>query len=691
MAIMIQACRPNVRMVSMPVAIASSWDALSPREKVVFARCSVFRGGFTIDAAAAVGRFEEEDAGEHYIDVLESLVDRSLLAMHSESGAETQLTMLESIRRFASRKLDESDERAEAEGRHSAYFLVSAERWAARMDTSQSSQIRSRFPRHRANVLEVHRRAVAHRPASNASVTIALRIATACDALLTRDAVVGLRLSLLEDAFEIASTVEPDAWVVARALIARAEARRFAGERAGSLADLDRALALATALDDSESIAWAHLRLATRARFDASFAVAREHLDHALSHAELIGDPRLLGMAHHAQGALVERVASVGTNESSSNDAKDARHHYHRALTYFELADCLRFQAITLGDLANVDTVCGHYEHACKHYEASLERSRQARDSAVVGHTLVNYACPLLGLGRIAEARAALETAYTLSREVGHVLTEGGALLYLAHASFYEGALEDARRYAERAAPLLAQSDIVAGAMACALVGTVAAAENDMLAAQMKFDEAERVLATTTAAGATQAIVLSRAHLDIALGRQLDDACDARAEDHVASVGRALDHASHKGSWFVALARLHVTMAFDRWMKDRGARRARASEVEDIEKAVVVSQTARWFRPPFGGRVDLERRTALRRMLRLLADDREAKPGDPVPVASLIEAGWPGERVLPRAAVARIYVGVSTLRKLGLKDLIVRHEDGYSLAQSVPFVRAPDE
>jgi MoxR-like ATPase len=92
----------------------------------------------------------------------------------------------------------------------------------------------------------------------------------------------------------------------------------------------------------------------------------------------------------------------------------------------------------------------------------------------------------------------------------------------------------------------------------------------------------------------------------------------------------------------------------------------------------VLARSGRWFR--IGDeRVGLETRRALPHLLAALIEAREQRPGRALTVDDLVARGWPGERVLGEAGANRVYVALTTLRKLGLRDLLQRTGDGYYL------------
>jgi hypothetical protein len=101
------------------------------------------------------------------------------------------------------------------------------------------------------------------------------------------------------------------------------------------------------------------------------------------------------------------------------------------------------------------------------------------------------------------------------------------------------------------------------------------------------------------------------------------------------------------------------------------------------ESALLVGERGEWFRPPHGERVGLERRKSLA----LLLDRLAAAPGASLDASALFSAAWPGERAIASAAAHRVRVGIATLRKLGLRDLVVTTPAGYALSANCQLLR----
>ena len=113
------------RQRTMQGAIDWSYNLLEEPERQLFRRLSVFRGGFTIDAAEYV--CGTDDSGIDVFDGLASLVDKSLLRA-DERAAETRFVMLETIGQYAGERLAAGEERDAVRRRHAEHYLALATR-----------------------------------------------------------------------------------------------------------------------------------------------------------------------------------------------------------------------------------------------------------------------------------------------------------------------------------------------------------------------------------------------------------------------------------------------------------------------------------------------------------------------------------------------------------------------------------
>jgi predicted ATPase len=95
--------------------IAWSYDLLAPQEQILFRRLAVVAGGFTLQAAEAIGNYDgtlDAFAG------LERLCEHNLVRQDGGPGDEPRFTMLETVREFGLEQLAESGEEAAIRKEH---------------------------------------------------------------------------------------------------------------------------------------------------------------------------------------------------------------------------------------------------------------------------------------------------------------------------------------------------------------------------------------------------------------------------------------------------------------------------------------------------------------------------------------------------------------------------------------------
>jgi non-specific serine/threonine protein kinase len=135
----------------MEAAIAWSYDLLDPAEQALFRRLSVFAGGFTLDAAEAIAGQGHAAPRLPVLDLIASLVDKSLLRRLDAGEGEPRFGMLATIREYGLERLAAGAEAEAARAAHAAYFLALAEQaepaligpeqgvWLARVETEHDN------------------------------------------------------------------------------------------------------------------------------------------------------------------------------------------------------------------------------------------------------------------------------------------------------------------------------------------------------------------------------------------------------------------------------------------------------------------------------------------------------------------------------------------------------------------------
>lgn len=117
---------------TLRAAIDWSYDQLNPPEQVLLQRLSVFAAGCSLATAEAVCAGDGIEP-EQVLDLLSSLVNKSLMVAQTLQGSEARYRMLETIRQYAQEKLMAAGEWPAIRDRHLQYFLQLTEETAPKL------------------------------------------------------------------------------------------------------------------------------------------------------------------------------------------------------------------------------------------------------------------------------------------------------------------------------------------------------------------------------------------------------------------------------------------------------------------------------------------------------------------------------------------------------------------------------
>jgi non-specific serine/threonine protein kinase len=138
------------RQQTLRASIEWSYELCSPAERLLWARCSVFAGGFELDAAEGICAGHRLAAGD-VLELLAALAGKSILAVeHGEGVARYRLP--ETLREFGQERLRESGEYAALRRRHRDWHEQLARRVDIDWLSPQIADWTARLFREHANV-----------------------------------------------------------------------------------------------------------------------------------------------------------------------------------------------------------------------------------------------------------------------------------------------------------------------------------------------------------------------------------------------------------------------------------------------------------------------------------------------------------------------------------------------------------
>jgi non-specific serine/threonine protein kinase len=162
------------RQQTLRASIEWSWELCSPAERLLWARCSVFAGGFELDAAEGICADDRLAAGD-VLELLAALADKSILiAEHGQGVARYRLP--EVLREYGQERLRESGEDTALRRRHRDWH----EQLARQVDTGwlspQMMDWTARLFREHANVSAAQDFCQAEPGQAEAGLRIALHV-----------------------------------------------------------------------------------------------------------------------------------------------------------------------------------------------------------------------------------------------------------------------------------------------------------------------------------------------------------------------------------------------------------------------------------------------------------------------------------------------------------------------------------
>jgi predicted ATPase/DNA-binding CsgD family transcriptional regulator len=408
-------------------AINWSYDLLDQRERRLFQRLSVFVGGCTLEAAEAVGMFD----GGGGLDVITSLVDKSLVSQDEQADGEPRLRMLETIRAYARAELGASGDADDTLARHAEHYVDLAERAAPQFAGPDQQAWFGRLERERGNLLAIEGWAVG---SGNADITLRLVAALWPFWLSHGDAAeAGDRL---RPVLPLVGRV-PDSSLLARALHGAGVLAEKLGDYKLCRSLLEASLAVARRIDDADAQATALDSLGRQEFVEGHYAEARVLLEE--SHAILSRLNDRVGLA---------RVLShAGFLEHLEGRPEEARAVFLRGLAIAREVDDRHRIAEFMDNLGNTFEAQGDFDSAARMFAEAVAMWRALRQVPWLAMALYNLGEAELGRGELHLARRYLSESISLSRRLGDRRRLAYALSAVARLAAAKGEPERAARF----------------------------------------------------------------------------------------------------------------------------------------------------------------------------------------------------------------------------------------------------
>lgn len=423
------------RQATLGAVVAWSWELLSPWEQAAFAQLSVFEGGCTVRLAERVVDLSAFPDAPPLAEVLERLVEHSLI--YRDDGR-TRILMLSTLQDFARARLNETPgERDAAERRHGEAMMRLL---GASPPRGRGLRLAPSLRAERENLGLAARRAL-----ERGDVAQITTLGGAAVELLMNTGPYSEALALAR-ARGAATGLSPKqrAWVV----LDLGEALRNLGQAAEARLHLEDALALARSEGEEAQLAATLLALGVLEHDLRHFDRARACYEDALRYAASLPDPT----------AHIRALTCLGHIERETGAHERAERHLRRALTLcpaedrslhlrtlsalsllqmergspIEAARTLRevvalaqaegdrvLEVIARGNLSEALAEQGRLDDALAASQRVMPRARALGSRRLLAINLGNQGDILLRLGRIDEAERALREAIELSRQLG--------------------------------------------------------------------------------------------------------------------------------------------------------------------------------------------------------------------------------------------------------------------------------
>ena len=461
------------RQATLRATLDWSWNLLAPWEQATLAQVSVCEGGFDLDAAEAIVDLSTFEDAEWPIDVVQSLVDKSLV----RTVGDDRFGLLVSVHDYAAERLDETGARKAAESRHGEWF-ASKGSWEAIEALDRHGGIK----RLQGMALELDNLVVATQRALESNLgEIASATMVAAWSIFEMKGPYADAAALAERILERVSLTTVQSARVQR-IAGRARFRQ--GETAQAVVHLDQALSKYREAGErgGEGVVLSDRSTLLHVSGERQRA-AKTYLE-ALEVLRAVGDRRFEGVC----------LANLGLFCMEGGMVEEAKSHYQAALAILQDIGCDRVVANVTGNLGVLYGNQGELDKARDFQDRALHLHRKLGDRRSEGIDHTNLGALFQTLGRKSKARGHYEAAIQILGDVGIQYREGDARRQLGEFQLIEGENEAAEANLKKAIEMCETSFAGGAGVAYSSLGLLASRRGNQAEARELATQGESTL-----------------------------------------------------------------------------------------------------------------------------------------------------------------------------------------------------
>lgn len=399
------------RQKTMRGAVMWSYDLLNEDERQVFGELSVFSGGFRLDSAEYVCGRSEGQLSTELLDILASLIDKSLIIRKELPDGESRFRMLEVVRELALETLAERGRLDEIRRRHAGFFTDLGATAEPLLQSAESAVWLSRLEEEHDNLRAAMDWGLVNEPEMAVRLAVSVRNYWLVHSHLTEG--FGWLKAASETGFD------PPPQLKFKLLNGLGLAARFRGDLATARQAYEAGLAAGEEAGDRQGTALSNRGLGLVAMQQGDHAAARIYFDAGLAISRELEDKYGVAMS----------LSFLGDLARTEDRYADAKPMFEEAVQLFRILENKTAVSDALNNLGAAEYCLGDTKNAAEHFSEALRSAHELSNRITISCSLDGLAAIAAGLGDGTKAAWLSGAADRLREMVGYKIEPAEAKL----------------------------------------------------------------------------------------------------------------------------------------------------------------------------------------------------------------------------------------------------------------------